>query len=90
VVEWLTDWEIWGRRDVILRQLTRKVGALPQLQQAQIAELNPEQLNALADALLDFSGPVDLVAWLAANPPDPYVLDEDGADAADESPAEAP
>jgi hypothetical protein len=26
-----------------------------------------EQLKALADALLDFQGPADLAAWLAAN-----------------------
>jgi hypothetical protein len=30
-----------------------------------------EQLEALADALLDFQGPADLAAWLAANTTNP-------------------
>ena len=34
---------------------------------AQIQTLPLEQLEALADALLDFQGPADLTAWLAAN-----------------------
>ena len=34
---------------------------------AQIQALPLEQLEALADALLDFQGPADLAAWLAAN-----------------------
>jgi hypothetical protein len=34
---------------------------------AQIQALPLEQLEALADALLDFQGPSDLAAWLAAN-----------------------
>jgi hypothetical protein len=34
---------------------------------AQIQVLPLEQLEALADALLDFQGPADLAAWLAAN-----------------------
>ena len=33
---------------------------------AQIQALPLEQLEALADALLDFQGPADLTAWLAA------------------------
>jgi hypothetical protein len=35
---------------------------------AQIKALPLEQLEALADALLDFQGPADLAAWMAANP----------------------
>ena len=34
---------------------------------AQIQTLPLEQLEALADALLDSQGPADLTAWLAAN-----------------------
>ena len=34
---------------------------------AQIQSLPVDQLEALADALLDFTGPADLAAWLAAN-----------------------
>jgi hypothetical protein len=34
---------------------------------AQIQALPLEKLEAMADALLDFQGLADLVAWLAAN-----------------------
>ncbi|MCP9910867.1 DUF4351 domain-containing protein [Cyanobium sp. BA20m-p-22] len=34
---------------------------------AQIQALPVEKLEALADALLDFQGPANLAAWLAAN-----------------------
>jgi Domain of unknown function (DUF4351) len=49
---------------VILRLLTRRIGAVdPQLQQ-QIQGLSIPQLEALAEALLDFSTPGDLITWL--------------------------
>ena len=35
----------------------------------QIQALSLEQLEALADALLDFQGPADLATWLAAKLP---------------------
>jgi hypothetical protein len=38
---------------------------------AQIQALPVDQLEALADALLDFQGPAELAAWLAANPSSP-------------------
>ena len=34
---------------------------------AQIQALPLEKLEGLADALLDFTGPADLAAWMAAN-----------------------
>jgi len=46
--------EARGEAKVALRQLNRRCGPL-------------EQLEALAEALLDFSGPEDLATWLAAN-----------------------
>ena len=49
------------------RQLTRRCGPLSEAITAQIQALPLEQLEALADALLDFQGPTDLVAWLAVN-----------------------
>ena len=57
------------RADLSLRQLTRKVGPLPDDVTAQIRALTSEQLLALAESLLDFTTPDDLTAWLAANPP---------------------
>jgi predicted transposase YdaD len=60
-----------GRRDeaaaVALRLLNRRCGPLTDATTAQIQALPLEQLEALADALLDFTGPDDLATWLAAN-----------------------
>ena len=50
-----------------LRLLSRRCGPLTGATTAQIQVLPLEQLEALADALLDFQGPADLAAWLAAN-----------------------
>ena len=50
-----------------LRLLNRRCGPLSEATTAQIQALPLEQLEALADALLDFQGPADLAAWLAAN-----------------------
>jgi predicted transposase YdaD len=50
-----------------LRQLNRRCGPISEPTTAQIQALPVETLEALADALLDFQGPADLSAWLAAN-----------------------
>ena len=50
-----------------LRQPNRRCGPLSEPTTAQIQALPLEQLESLADALLDFQGPADLSAWLAAN-----------------------
>ena len=49
---------------VALRQLNRRCGPLSEATTARIQALPLEQLEALAEALLDFSGPDELVAWL--------------------------
>ena len=49
---------------VTLRQLNRRCGPLSEATTARIQALPLEQLEALAEALLDFSGPADLAAWL--------------------------
>jgi predicted transposase YdaD len=51
-----------------LRQLQRRCGTLSLQQQARIQALPLAQLEALADALLDFQGTEDLAAWLEAQP----------------------
>jgi predicted transposase YdaD len=51
-------------RSLILRQLTRRVGGLPPDIRSQVESLPLEQLEALGEALLDFSQPSDLVDWL--------------------------
>ncbi|MEB3354230.1 MAG: DUF4351 domain-containing protein [Cyanobacteriota bacterium] len=51
---------------VTLRLLHRRCGQLSADQEVRIRSLPLEQLEALAEALLDFSGPADLATWLAA------------------------
>jgi predicted transposase YdaD len=48
-----------------LRQLQRRCGTLSSAQQSRIQGLPLGDLEALADALLDFDGPEDLNAWLS-------------------------
>ena len=71
VQDWLAEGrqegEARGEAKVTLRQLNRRCGPLSEANTAQIRALPLEQLEALADALLDFQGPTDLVAWLAVN-----------------------
>ena len=62
--------EAEGRRaeaaSMTLRLLTRRCSPLSEATTARIQALPQERLEALADALLDFSGAEDLTAWLAA------------------------
>ncbi len=53
-----------GQKMLIIRLLARQVGALPVELTATINRLRSEQLEALADALLDFSNLEDLERWL--------------------------
>lgn len=50
-----------------LRLLNRRCGPLSEATIAQIQALPFEQVQALADALLDFQGPAALAAWLTAD-----------------------
>jgi len=50
---------------MILRQLQRNCGPLSTEQQSQIQALPLAELEALAEALLDFQGAADLSAWLS-------------------------
>ena len=47
-----------------LRLVNRRCGPLTDASTARIQALPLEQLEALAEALLDFTGPADLAAWL--------------------------
>lgn len=55
-----------GERSLVLRQLDRRFGELPQPIRMQIDTLSLPQLESLGEALLDFANPSDLEAWLAA------------------------
>jgi predicted transposase YdaD len=54
-----------GERSLILRLLTRRIGVVPADLTLRIEQLSIEQLEALAEALLDFSRVEELVNWLA-------------------------
>jgi Domain of unknown function (DUF4351) len=56
-----------GEKAVILQQLDRRIGAVSVDLQSQIGALSLYQLEALAEALLDFSQPADVVHWLQSN-----------------------
>jgi predicted transposase/invertase (TIGR01784 family) len=56
-----------GELDLAIRLLHRRCGQLSAEQEAHIRALSLPQLEALADALLDFQGSDDLNAWLAAH-----------------------
>ncbi|NJK29103.1 MAG: Rpn family recombination-promoting nuclease/putative transposase [Acaryochloris sp. RU_4_1] len=51
-------------QSLVLRQLSRRIGEVSPALQAQIQGLPLPQLEALGEALLDFSEPADLVSWL--------------------------
>lgn len=53
-----------GEADLILRQLTQRLGEVDSSLIDQIRRLSTEQLETLGIALLDFSEVADLVAWL--------------------------
>ena len=55
-----------GELSLILRQLNRKVGELPQEIRQRIEALSLEELENLAEALLDFTSINDLHVWLEA------------------------
>ena len=52
------------QRLLILRQLVRKVGVVPEPLTDRISKLPIEQLESLAEALLDFTCLDDLSNWL--------------------------
>jgi hypothetical protein len=56
-----------GEANATLRLLNRRCGPLSVSNTAQIQVFRVDKLEALADALRDFTGPADLAAWLAAN-----------------------
>ncbi len=57
--------EARGEAKLALRLLNRRCGPLSEATTSRIQALPLEQLEALTDALLDFSAPADLAAWLA-------------------------
>jgi Domain of unknown function (DUF4351) len=62
-------------RSLILRQLARRIGAVSPELQSQITVLSLSQLEALGEALLDFTEAGDLVRWLLENGTGSKVMD---------------
>ncbi|NJL11244.1 MAG: DUF4351 domain-containing protein [Calothrix sp. SM1_7_51] len=56
-----------GEQGLIVRQLQRRVGELPEETKSRIQSLTLTQLENLGDALLDFTNIEDLFNWLRAN-----------------------
>uniref|UniRef100_UPI00261F7CB2 DUF4351 domain-containing protein n=1 Tax=uncultured Thermosynechococcus sp. TaxID=436945 RepID=UPI00261F7CB2 len=53
-----------GEAAVVLRQLRRRFGSLPNDFEEGIRRLSPDQIEALAEALLDFTDLEEVAAWL--------------------------
>jgi hypothetical protein len=54
-------------RELVLRQLVRRIGALSKRVEASVRRLSIEQLETLGEALLDFTNARDLTRWLREN-----------------------
>ena len=65
--EWLAEGRQQEAASVTLRLLSRRCGPLSEATTARIQSLPLEQLESLAEALLDFQGADDLAAWLSSN-----------------------
>jgi hypothetical protein len=70
VTSWERDGRVQGQRLLVERLLARKLGAVPDNLSQQLTPLSSAQLLALGEALLDFTEPGDLEAWLTALPPE--------------------
>jgi len=70
VQDWLAEGREEGRQQgeaaLALRQLTRRSGPLSETTIARIQSLPVEQLESLAEALLDFQSADDLTTWLSS------------------------
>ncbi len=56
-----------GKQELVLRLLQKRVEELPQELRERIQTLSLEQLEALGEALLDFTAIEDLLNWLEVN-----------------------
>ena len=56
-----------GEQSLILRLLARRIGEVSSERKSQIQGLSLSQLEALGEALLDFTKPDDLDEWMRAH-----------------------
>jgi hypothetical protein len=64
---WEDKGEERGEAKLLIRQLTRRCGALSDELQAKIQALSIPELESLGEALLDFQGMSDLDNWFQGN-----------------------
>lgn len=65
LAEGLAEGRTVGERELVIKQLTRKIGNLSPELMAKVNNLNLKGLEALGEALLDFQTMADLENWLA-------------------------
>jgi predicted transposase YdaD len=58
------DDEQAGEARLVLRQLARRIGSVAPEVRSHVQSLSLAQIEALGEALLDFSSPSDLMSWL--------------------------
>jgi hypothetical protein len=56
-----------GEVELVLRQLKCRLGALPASQEKAVRKLELSRIEALGEALLEFSSRADLTRWLRTN-----------------------
>ena len=56
-----------GQQELVLKQLQKRVGEIPEDVIEEIKTLSVEKVKALGEALLDFLDLDDLLRWLRAN-----------------------
>ena len=56
-----------GQAELILKLITRRLGAPSPAHEKAIRKLSAEKIEALGEALLDFSASADLARWLRQN-----------------------
>ena len=61
---WMRQGIEQGEKKLTLRLLKRKIGQISPNLETEIMSLNIEQIEALGEALLDFSNLDDLINWL--------------------------
>jgi predicted transposase YdaD len=56
-----------GEASLVVRQLRHRIGEVDSALEARVRSLSVAQLEALGEALLDFSSRNDLVVWLESH-----------------------
>ncbi len=65
--EWIEEGALKEAQSLVLRLLILRIGDMAPKLRSQIQALSLPQLEALGEALLEFSEPIDLVNWLKKN-----------------------